>query len=410
MRHPRHRTLSSLVGAAGAVVGGVCLLAPPLSAAAAGGATPTTTVAAAAVTALTVTTPYPAIDTEPGSTVRLTLAVQAPQPEPVDLTVDGIPDGWTATLRGGGFVIHSVTATPDEPSQVTLEIDVAADAAPGDYPITITGTSGSGSGAETAQADVTLTIAEQVDNGIQVTADFPSLKGAADSDFTYNLTIANNTPEDQTFTFDPTGPEGWTVTASPTAEARAETVTIDAGGTGQVKVTASPPDSAEQGDYTIDVSVVAANGATGDISLTAEVTGSPQLVLGTADQRLDVSGPSDHEHRVPLIVANSGSAPLEDVKLAATAPSGWDVSFDPQTITEVKPNETAQVTAIVKPSSSAVAGDYSITVRASAGSNSQSIELRYTLKGSRTLGYVAIGVIAAAVLALVGVFVRFGRR
>ena len=89
---------------------------------------------------------------------------------------------------------------------------------------------------------VTLDVPSEVDNGIQLTADFPSLKGDPASDFTYNLTITNNTPEEQTFTFDPTAPQGWTVTASPTAEARAQTVTIDAGATGTVKVTATPPD------------------------------------------------------------------------------------------------------------------------------------------------------------------------
>ena len=73
------------------------------------------------------------------------------------------------------------------------------------------------------------------------------------------------------------------------------------------------------------------------------------MALATADQRLDVTGRSDSEHRIPLIVANTGTAPLEGVKLAGTAPSGWDVSFDPQQIDSIQPNETAQVTAIVKP-------------------------------------------------------------
>ena len=59
-----------------------------------------------------------------------------------------------------------------------------------------------------------------------------------------------------------------------------------------------------------------------------------------------------------MIVSNSGTAPLEDVKMAGTAPKGWEISFDPQTIADVKPNETAQVTAIIKPSKDAVAGDY----------------------------------------------------
>ena len=94
---------------------------------------------------------------------------------------------------------------------------------------------------------MTLDVAEVVNSGIQLVADFPSLKGDPATDFTYNLTITNNTPEQQTFTFAPTAPEGWTATASPAAQERAETVTIDAGANSTVKVTATPPATAEQG-------------------------------------------------------------------------------------------------------------------------------------------------------------------
>ena len=43
-------------------------------------------------------------------------------------------------------------------------------------------------------------------------------------------------------------------------------------------------------------------------------------------------------------------------------------------------------------------------------SQSANIDLRYSLEGSRTLGVLAIVVIVAALAALAGVFVRFGRR
>ena len=111
-----------------------------------------------------------------------------------------------------------------------------------------------------------------------------------------------------------------------------------------------------------------------------------------------------------MVVANTGTAALEDVKFAATAPTGWEVSFEPDVITGVKPNETAQVTAVITPAKNAVAGDYAITVRSSAGSESSNVDLRFALKGSRTLGVVAIGVIVAAIAVLAGVFIRFGRR
>jgi uncharacterized membrane protein len=257
---------------------------------------------------------------------------------------------------------------------------------------------------------ITIVVAEQVNSGIKLSADFPSLSGDPGGNFSYTLTVDNQTPVEQTFTFDPTGPQGWTVTASPTAEAKAQTVTIDAGGTSTVKVTATPPDSADQGSYPIDVAIVGSNGATGTITLEAIVQGTPDLTLGTADQRLDVTGKANTEKRVPMIIANTGTAPLESVKLAGTAPTGWEVSFDPDTVEAVQPGDTAQVTAVIKPASDAVAGDYAMTVRASAGSLSSSADLRYTLEGSRTMGIVAIGVIAAAFAVLAGVFVKFGRR
>src|SRR5262245_14234895 len=61
---------------------------------------------------LLVTTPYPSIEAQPGSDVKLSLAVVSDTPDVVDLQVNGMPDGWVATLRGGGFVIHEITSKP----------------------------------------------------------------------------------------------------------------------------------------------------------------------------------------------------------------------------------------------------------------------------------------------------------
>jgi uncharacterized membrane protein len=355
---------------------------------------------------LTVSTPYPAIETEAGSTVKLDINVATTSTEAVDLSLGGVPDGWKATLRGGGFVVKAVTATAATPAKAQLEIDVPAQAAAGTYPISVTGSDGT----DTSTVALTLDVAQDVDSGIQITADFPSLKGEPATAFTYNLTVTNNTPEEQTFTFDPTGPQGWTVTASPSAQANAQTITIDAGGNSTVKVDATPPAGTPEDKYPIDVAVSAANGASGKIELTAEVSGSPKLALQTADQKLNTSGTANSEKRVPMIVSNTGTAALANVQLAGTAPTGWDVSFDPKTLPAVQPNETAQVTAIIKPAKDAVAGDYTLTVRSSAGSESSNLDLRYTVQGSRTLGFIAIAVIVVAFLALAGVFVRFGRR
>ncbi|HWM20595.1 MAG TPA: NEW3 domain-containing protein [Ilumatobacteraceae bacterium] len=391
MPSPRRRRPARRIGAALAIV--VLIVA-------------TRGASASADPALTISTPYPSVAAQPGSTVEFDVSVSAGIIEPVDLEIAEVPDGWSTTMRGGGFVVQSVTAAPDTPGEVTLEVTVPPDADAGNYPLVLAASDG----ADRRELIITLVVQEQVDAGIGLTADFPSLRGDPGSAFSYTLTITNNTPEEETFTFAPQGPQGWTVTASPTAEAQAATVTIEAGGTSTVTVTATPPDTAAEGDYPIDVAVTAASGASGTISLTAQVTGTPELTLATADQRLDVSGGAGDQKRLSMMIANTGTAALEDVKFAATAPTGWEVSFEPDTIENVRPNETAQVTAVISPAEDAVAGDYAIAVRSSAGSDSSEMELRFSLEGSRTLGVIAIGVIVAVIALLAGVFLRFGRR
>jgi uncharacterized membrane protein len=241
---------------------------------------------------LRLTTPYPSIEAQPGSDVKLTLSVTSNTPEVVDLEIDGLPDGWEATLRGGGFVIHSITSLPEDGADADLEITVPPDAAPGDYPITVTASDQTGG---LSRADLAVIVSEQVNAGIRLSADFPSLSGDPGTAFTYRLTVNNDTPVEQTFTFDPSAPQGWDVTASPTAEEKAQTVTVDAGADTTVNVTATPPQSAAEGSYPIDVRVTGANGASGTITLEAIVAGTPQVAFGTADQRLDVKGKANTE-------------------------------------------------------------------------------------------------------------------
>jgi uncharacterized membrane protein len=355
---------------------------------------------------LLISTPYPSVVASPGSTVKFDLAVTAPAVSVAQLAVDQLPSGWVTTLRGGGFVVNAVTAAPDTPGKVTVEVDVPPDAAAGSYPVDVTASDAAGQAA----LALAVQVQAEVDSGVGVKADFPSLRGDPGTAFSYTLTVTNNTPESQTFTFTAQGPQGWTTTASPDAAANANTVTVDADGTTQVKVSATPPAAIDEGTYPINVAITSDTGGSGQIQLTAEVTGSSKLDIATADQRLNVSGKANSEKRVTLVLGNSGTAALSAVQFAATPPSGWTVTFDPPTVEQVSPNDTTQVVAIIKPAKNALAGDYAIGVRASAGSQSSTLDLRYGVKGSATLGIIAIAIIAFVFLGLAWLFRRLGRR
>lgn len=355
---------------------------------------------------LIVSTPFPSVVASPGSTVKFDLQVTAPSVTVAQLAVDQVPTGWSTTLRGGGFVVNAVTATPDAPGKVTVEVVVPPDATADNYVLDVVATDGSGQ----ATMPLAVQVQSQVNSGVGVKADFPSLRGEPGTAFSYTLTVTNNTPESQTFTFTAEGPQGWTVTASPVAAPNANTVTIDADGTSQVKVSATPPTTVTEGTYPISVSITSDKGGSGSMQLTAEVSGSSKLDVATADQRLNISGTANHEKRLTLVVSNSGTAALQGVQFSSTPPSGWTVTFDPAQVQEVKPNESTQVVAVIKPAKNALAGDYAVGVRASAGSQSTNLDLRYGVKGSQTLGIVAIVIIAITFLGLAWLFRRLGRR
>src|SRR5680860_1875624 len=192
-----------------------------------------------------ITTPYPAVAVEPGETVTFALTVTAPTPRRVDLAVSQLPDGWTATLRGGGLVIDSVMTDPETAPEVQLDVDVPPDASQGVYAAEVLATAA----GVPHPLPLQLRVAEAVGGDVTLTAEFPSLQGAADATFSFDLELANNTAEEQTFNLEAAGPEGWQVTATPSQEERAATATVPAGNTATIQVEADPPDTVTAGTY-----------------------------------------------------------------------------------------------------------------------------------------------------------------
>ena len=72
----------------------------------------------AAADGLTVTTPFPSIVAEPGSTASFDADDRRPDGAPGQPRGRGRPDGWTARFRGGGLTIDGAYVTPGDPAEV----------------------------------------------------------------------------------------------------------------------------------------------------------------------------------------------------------------------------------------------------------------------------------------------------
>jgi uncharacterized membrane protein len=386
----RHRTLRRL--AAAAVTGALALAV-----------TAPTTLAQD----LTITTPYPAVVVSPGSSVSFDIEVKTSTPERVELALSGAPEAWNASLHGGGFVIDAVETNGTDAATVRVDLDVPADAT-GTTRMTLGGTIGS----EVVELPLQVRVEADATGDLTLTTDFPSLRGPSSQTFNFNLTLRNDTAEDLTFSVNAQAPTGWTVTANLTGQSQAASAIVKAGSTSGVTVSATPPSAAAAGTYDIEVVAVAGErNITG--ALQVEVTGSYDLTVSTSDGRLNGRGAAGSTSPLVVTLENLGTAAITNVKLTATAPTGWEVTFDPDTVASLEADATAPTTvnAQVKPSGDAIAGDYTITITATGDQSTRdTMEIRYTVETNLLWGVIGVALIVAVAGGVWWVFQRYGRR
>jgi len=361
-------------------------------------------VAVAAAT-FNLTTPYPAVTIQPGNTVTFALDVAVPTPERVDLAVSGTPSGWTANLRGGGNIVNAVFAGGSTAATVDLSVTVPQAATPGSQTLTVTATSDQG----IRKLPIEVTVLGATGGAITLTSAFPQLSGAPSSTFTYSVTLANTGTQKQTYTLQGQGPDGWTVSVHPSSNAQALTDTVDGGGTDTLSVTAQPPSTVAAGAYPLQVTV-SSGGQSANTALEADVTGTPAVTLGTPNQVLNAQVTAGSTGTVSLVLTNSGSTVLQNVAVTAAAPTGWTTTFAPATIATIQPGSAATLTATVRPSSDALAGDYAVTFTATAGTATANVDIRTTVQTSPLWGFIGLALIALVIIGLGWVFRRFGRR
>jgi uncharacterized membrane protein len=351
------------------------------------------------------TTPYPAVTIQPGNTVTFPLDVSVPAPERVGLAVAGAPSDWTADVRGGGNIVNAVFAGGTTAASVELSVTVPQDAASGTTTLTVTATADQG----TRTLPIEVTVLGATSGGVTLTSDFPQLSGAPTSTFSYSVTLANIGTQKQTYTLQGQGPDGWTVSVHPSSNGQALTDTVDGGATDTLSVTAQPPSTVAAGSYPIQVTV-AAGGQSATTNLEADVTGSPAVSLSTPNQVLNAQVTAGSTGTVALVVTNTGTTVLQNVSVTASAPTGWTTTFSPTTIDSIQPGNAASVTATLKPSSDALAGDYDVTFTVTAGTASANVDIRTTVETSPLWGFIGLALIVLVIIGLGWVFRRFGRR
>jgi uncharacterized membrane protein len=363
--------------------------------------------AASADDGLEVTTPYPAVAVAPGTKVSFDLTVDSTRTANVSLELSAVPEGWSASLLGGGFVVDGVAVTSGKAAEVRLDVDVPADAAANTSTLRVTARGG---GAQDV-LPISIRVNAEAAGDITMTTSTPTLTGASDATFTFDLQLKNDTAQDVTVSATATGPEGWDVEATLTGETQAASTVVEAGATQNIGVTATAPADIAAGTYPINVEARAGE-RTIPAELGIEVTGSYSMTLSTPNDVLSASGSAGSATTQAFEITNTGTAPLTEVTLTGEPPTNWEVTTDPPTVATIAPGATETITATITPSGEAVAGDYVITFNGAAAEEGAeaSSQVRFTVETSPLWALVGLGLIALIVAGLFWVFRTYGRR
>jgi uncharacterized repeat protein (TIGR01451 family) len=353
-------------------------------------------------------TDYPAITVQPGttSTVNMKLRNYDTSPERLALSVSGVPKGWTATLLGGGQPIAAAMPATDDSVSLDLRLDVPKDAAIGTHTLTV---SADGGNAHIA-LPVAVSLAKELPAKLALSSQLPELRGSSSSSFEYTFTIKNDSGKKLLVSLAAEAPRNFDTSFTEAYGSQQLTaIPVEAGKTKDVKLKVSPPDTVDAGHYPVSVKI-AADGAEATSKVTLDITGQPKLALAGREGLLSARATAGKESTVPVTVNNTGTAPAENVKLSANAPSGWKVTFQPKTIERIAPNQHVEVQALIQPPSKAIAGDYVTTLTASTHGENGTANFRVSVTTSTVWGIAGAGIIGAALLIMVGAVARFGRR
>lgn len=324
----------------------------------------------------------------------------------VSLSVASMPEGFTGFFKSGSYEVSKVHAGGDgEDTIATFQTTVPTDVADGVYEIVLRAVSEAG-----VQDDLTITLTvsglESGESNFHV--EYPDQEGVTGTSFSYSTTIANNTLNTQNYNFSSNAPAGWTV-AFTSNSTQVSSLEVESGSSASVTITVTPPEKTEAGDYTIDCAATSAKEQL-STALNVKILGTYDMELSTTDGRLSFDAFANKESDVTLKLTNSGNITLENISLTASAPSGWEVTFDTSVIDTLEAGASKEVVAHVTPGKDSLTGDYVTIMNASCDNQSAQAQFRVTVKTQTGWGIFAVIIIIAVAGGLYVIMKKYGRR
>ncbi|GAA4807661.1 NEW3 domain-containing protein [Olivibacter ginsenosidimutans] len=348
-------------------------------------------------------TPYTKISVPPGESIDYAIDAinNGGRIATSDIVVTGLPKEWTYEMKSGNWTVEQLSVLPKERKNFTLKVNVPLKVNKGAYRFQV-----SARGYSTLP--LTIVVSEQGTYTTALSSTQANMEGAATSTFTYNATLRNGTADHQVYALRAQTPPGWNITFRANGK-QVSSVDIEANRTQDITVELDPPDELGAGSYKIPIEASTSN-TSASLTLEAVITGSYKIELTTPTGLLSTSVTAGDSKRIQLAVKNTGSGDLKNIEMKFTAPTNWDVVFEPTKIPLLRPGATADVFATVKADNKAIAGDYVANLEAKTPEVSSKASFRISVETSLLRGWLGILIILAALGGVYYLIRKYGRR
>ncbi|MCE2469532.1 MAG: hypothetical protein J4F32_03275 [Dehalococcoidia bacterium] len=330
------------------------------------------------------------------------------------LEVSGVPDDWRIALRPifGPYEITSITLPGGVSKDFRLRLTPLQEEGTSEFQARLNIVSPSG---ELLGAEVVSVQRGSIDRPpgeeVLARATFNALRGPTTSQFGFDIAITNRTSENVTLELGSLVPTGWTVTFTPAVgeQKLISSVTVIPRGIERITTTLSPNRDALPGGYRA-VFEAASEEFFLEVPLQVVLTGVPDLLLTTPNQRLNLDAVAGQATPAAIRLVNIGTAAQPSVNLLADAPPGWEVTFEVDSVVNLEAEAIADISLEITPPANLVPGDYAITIRARNPLVDESFDFRVRVLRATIWGWVGIGIVIVVMGSLVGLFLRLGRR
>lgn len=263
-------------------------------------------------------------------------------------------------------------------------------------------------------------LGDELEEGITIAPTYSRVEATAGGTFEFSVKFiyytGDVTSSARDFQLETTAPAGWDVYMTPRYEKEKKISAIRlepsyAAGN-EILLFAEAPfwPLPEPGEYKISMTATAGE-YTDTVDLTAVITAKYIMNMFPTNERYNTDVLAGKENFFSLTLQSLSTDDVENITFISDKPEGWSIKFSPDKIETMEPFSEETVDITIVPPDNTIAGDYSVSLRASgAQTSTDEINLRVTVETPTIWGWVGVIIILIVIGGLAFIFMRFSRR